>query len=272
MRLLLRGVAFTTGALLSILVIGILDDTFPWFWLPLLLGVAASTVVALQPWFRASRLGAEFCAALTAATTFTYCLSTRPVITRFGSVLPHLALFFGFIAFLGLTTLFGGRGLSQLKTKAMTSWLFIPIFAGCVVGYVSGGIGGANHMVRWLMALTHIPKDQAEQVVHIFRKTIHVCAYGVVGFSLFRAALAGRARNSTAIGFAMLMVLCIASFDEIRQTTAPNRTGSAWDVALDMTGASSFVFIAWLFLRRSKKGPHSTPKSASGMNPPANLG
>jgi VanZ family protein len=53
----------------------------------------------------------------------------------------------------------------------------------------------------------------------------------------------------------LLMVLCLASFDELRQTTAPNRTGSAWDVTLDMTGATVFAFLGAATVANAPRKP-----------------
>lgn len=148
---------------------------------------------------------------------------------------------------------FLGRGLRQSSSRGLTLWLTIPVLASCVVGYVSGGIGGGDHMVHWLMSVTSLAREQAETIVHFFRKGIHLGAYGIVGMCLFRGGIAGRAIRSKALLFAMSTVLCLASFDELRQTTAPNRTGSAWDVTLDMTGALLFIVVAAALLKPKKR-------------------
>jgi len=251
-RLVLRVGAFIIGLVGGILIVGVLDDTFTWFWLPLLMGVAVSAVVSIQPWFRATRLPVPFCASLACGTAFSFCLSTSSVTTRIGKSFPIIALCFGFGLLLISIAIFAARGLGSKETRAMTAWLFIPIAACMIVGYVSGGIGGADHMVAWVIAVLHLSRDQADVVVHYFRKGIHVSAYGILGLSLFRGALAGSATKARAFAFAMMIAFCVASFDELRQTTAPNRNGSPWDVALDMTGASVFVALTAAFLKRPK--------------------
>jgi VanZ family protein len=250
-KLALRLGAFIFGAFGSVALVGTLENTFPWIWLPLLLGVAISTVVSFQPWFKSSRLATPFCVALMFGTTLTYSLSITPVISRAGAAFPKLAEAIGLALFAGSLGLFLIRGLAQRKTAKMSIWLIVPIAAGCVLGYVSGGIGGGDHMVAFAMNVLHMTKDQADVIVHYLRKTIHFTAYGFVGLSFFRGAIAGTAPKARAIGFALICILCLASFDEMRQTTAPNRTGSPWDVTLDMCGASFFVLISAALSRKT---------------------
>ena len=261
MKLVVRLGAFAIGAAGAILLIGVLNNTFPWFWLPVLMGIAISIVVGSQQWFITTRLAGLFCCALTLGCTLTFAITTLPVTTFFGSMFPKLLQFICLCLFLICLGLFVARGLTQRKTAKMTAWLLVPIAAACVLGCVSGGVGGGNHMIYFAMHYLHMTKDQADIVVHYVRKTIHFSAYGFLGLSCFRAAIAGSAAKGRAIAFALLCILCLASFDEMRQTTAPNRTGSPWDVALDMTGSSFFVLVAAALSRNA-----SNPEARSGAN------
>lgn len=254
MKLVVRVGAFGIGASGVTILAAVLNNTFPWFWLPLLMGVAVSTVVAFQPWLLSSRLGHLFCCALMFGTCLTYSMSTPPVTSFLGSIFPRVAQLIGTSVFAISVGMFAARGLTQRKTSKMTAWLFIPIAAGCILGYVSGRIGGGNYMIDFAIKFLHLTYDQASTIVHYVRKTIHFSAYGFVGYSLFRAGVYGSATKQRAAGFALLCVLCLASFDEMRQTTAPNRTGSPWDVMLDMAGATFFVGIA-ATLSRKKPTP-----------------
>lgn len=226
------------------------------------MGLAVSAVVAVQPWFRSSRLAFSFCFALTSGAALTYALSSQAIVTSLGPAFPKFALVsLGALFALPLLS-FAGRGLLQRKTAAMAAWLLIPIAAGCILGYVSGGIGGADHMIKWVMDTLHWSRGQAETCVHYLRKSIHFTAYGLLGLSLFRAAMAGGAPKPRAFVFAILVVLSMASFDEMRQTTSPNRTGSFWDVTLDVSGAGTFAaFAAAICGRRKKAEPPKAVRS-----------
>ncbi len=247
MRLVLRGVGFVIGAWAATLVIGLLTDIFPWFWLPVAMGALIWVISRTQPWLKTTPIASLFAGAVATGTTFTYCLSTKPIGARFGSLaFSGPALFVLGLIFGVVMVLFLGRGFANRSSAPLTKWLVVPVVAGCMVGYLSGGIGGANHMHGFMTSMFHITQEQAEVVVRWLRKTIHFTAYGLVGYSLFRAAIAGKTPRINAVIFALLTVLCLASFDEIRQTTAPNRSGSPWDVMLDLSGAASFALIGAL--------------------------
>lgn len=250
--MLLRASAFLLGAIGASLIVGMLDDAFPWAWLPILFGVCVFGVVSTHKWFTKTSISGPFCMSIGSGTVLTYCISTKPIAGLLGSKFPTIAIFLAAMTFAVWVVIFLSRGLKELPTRSLTLWLLIPIWAGCVVGYVSGGIGGGDHMVHWLMSVTTLTRDQADTIVHYFRKGIHLSAYGIVGMSLFRAGIAGRTRRPNSLLFAMSIVFCIASFDELRQTTAPNRTGSAWDVALDMTGAFLFIAVTAALLKPRK--------------------
>jgi len=251
-KLLLRLTGFACGAIIGVVVVGMLEYTFHWIWLPVLMGVIVSTIVGFQPWFTASRLSRLFCVALTVGAAVTYSMSVAPQPNEMGPKFPRVAIDLGACVFLVVLGLFIARCLLQRKTAKMAAWLLLPIAAGCVLGYVSGGIGGSDHMVEWAIRVLHMSREQAETGVHYLRKTIHLCAYGTLGLAYFRAAITGGAEKSRSIGFALLSVLTMASFDELRQTTAPNRTGSIWDVMLDVTGAFIFVMLASAFVKKTK--------------------
>lgn len=262
MKLALRLGGFAIGAVGTVAFIAFYDSIFPWYWLPILMGCVISAVVAIQPWFVNTRLSGPFCLAITLGTSLTYSLSATPITARIATTIPQYARIGELVLFILSILLFVTRGLFQRKTAKMTAWLLIPIAAGCTLGYVSGGIGGGDHMVAWAMANLHMSRETAEEIVHYLRKTIHFTAYGFVGLSFFHGALAGGAQKARSALFALLCVLCLASFDELRQTTAPNRTGSVWDVALDMSGATTFTLIASAIVRKPR-----TPSRASAAKP-----
>ena len=252
-KLVVRAGSFAFGAFGTAIIVGVINDVYAWFWLPILLGLAVSLVVTFQPWFQATRLSLPFCASLTSGTALTYCLSTPAGHSSISLLLPKFAIGGQLLVFICVFGWFLAGGLSQRKTAAMSLWLTIPILAGCVLGYVSGGIGGSSHMLEWVIQTLHLSKGQAEIVIFYFRKTVHFTAYGTVGLALFRGAIAGAATKKGAIAFALLVVLCISSFDEIRQTTASNRTGTPVDVALDLSGTSVFVLVAAVLVRSPRR-------------------
>jgi VanZ family protein len=76
---------------------------------------------------------------------------------------------------------------------------------------------------------------------YLFRKATHLVVYGILGALAWRA---GRGRF-----VALALCLLVASADEWRQSESAARSGSVWDVLLDLAGAAIAVFIAVPWLR-----------------------
>ena len=120
--------------------------------------------------------------------------------------------------------------------------LFLTLLSGfaMLVGYFSSGAGGAGPMLTWLTA--HGCTDpQAHLITLCFRKTIHFTFYGTVGWTALQAARQATDSSSAAVRTALLAAVALASFDELRQSGYTSRTGSAWDVLLDFSGAAVFI-------------------------------
>jgi VanZ family protein len=121
--------------------------------------------------------------------------------------------------------------------------MVVMFAAGLLVAYFSGGKGGANTWLDFFTGNFGLTVVQAEQVIQAIRKTLHFAFYGVVGLS---AAQWARHENwSHAPAFGFVWALMHATFDETRQTFYLNRQGSAWDVLLDMAGATTFIALAF---------------------------
>ena len=125
----------------------------------------------------------------------------------------------------------------------------IAIFA-MMVGYFSSAKGGADPMERWLV-LHGYNDAQAHEITIIFRKTVHFTFYGSVGLASSIVGWRATEREGDAVRTGLLAALSLASFDELRQAAFANRTGSAWDVLLDMAGAATFIGLSrWLAQRK----------------------
>jgi VanZ family protein len=91
----------------------------------------------------------------------------------------------------------------------------------------------------------------------MIRKGGHFIGYGILSLAWFRAfwmtawtSLPISRRIKVAHMLAMLGTLAVASADEFHQTFLPNRTGTAWDVLVDCTGAALVQVVVWLWMRR----------------------
>lgn len=88
------------------------------------------------------------------------------------------------------------------------------------------------------------------------RKTCHFIGYGVVSVVFFRAwrmtfrlsrAYSAVTASLRAAAIALLSTLVLSSADEFHQSFLPKRTGSPFDVLLDMCGAITFHLILFTF-------------------------
>jgi len=120
--------------------------------------------------------------------------------------------------------------LGLMSTRLFTferTWVFV----GNLIHLVHPGpISGSTH------ALIHL----------IIRKAAHFGAYTVFFLILVSGPLRGRPY------WALLICLAASSADEIHQLYVPGRTGSAYDVAVDFTGA---VFGRFLHMAISARQP-----------------
>ncbi len=128
-----------------------------------------------------------------------------------------------------------GAARSERRPKLVP--LLVLFFLGWLISYFSSGKGGADPMIEWFMRTFGYSHINAEHVVVAVRKIIHVSFYAAVATVGARTMLANGANRRTALKAGAQFALSFASFDELRQSTMPNRQGSFWDVLLDMAGA-----------------------------------
>jgi VanZ family protein len=96
-----------------------------------------------------------------------------------------------------------------------------------------------------------------EKLLYDLRKTGHFFAYGFVSLVFFRAwrmtfrlsrAYSAVTASLRAAAVALLSTLVLSSADEFHQSFLPKRTGSPFDVLLDMCGAITCHLIVFSFV------------------------
>ncbi|HKP68375.1 MAG TPA: VanZ family protein [Pyrinomonadaceae bacterium] len=139
------------------------------------------------------------------------------------------------------------RGTSRRREQFM---LYAPlvIWIG-VIFFLSSSQGSMNETSRIIRPLLEFffPAASPETLTFyhgIIRKLAHVTEYAILGFLSMRAFKAGQA-----ILAASVILIGVASIDEINQSFNPARTGSAIDVLLDLAGGFTAVFIVALVRR-----------------------
>jgi VanZ family protein len=108
-------------------------------------------------------------------------------------------------------------------------WRWLPLVAwSAMILMAADDTFSAQQSGGWFRAL--FGRDLPYVLHVLLRKLAHLVEYALLG------ALAMWARRSYAV--ALPWALAIALLDEGRQSLSPTRTGSGWDVLLDLAGAA----------------------------------
>jgi VanZ family protein len=128
----------------------------------------------------------------------------------------------------------------------LARWLPVLLWSAVIITASDEAFSGATTQ-RWLDSLLGRPIPHAVNVG--IRKLAHLLEYAIL------AALAWRAATRARVELAMLIAVTVAALDEYRQSLSAARTGSAWDVAIDLTGAVFGLLAAHVIARRFASRP-----------------
>lgn len=97
--------------------------------------------------------------------------------------------------------------------------------------------------------------EETRQLIHGYvRKCAHFTAYAVLAFLAVRAFSISAMLRRKRFLWALVLVAAIALLDEFNQSFEASRTGSFWDVMLDIFGGLTAIAIVWFWTRR-----HTSP-------------
>ncbi len=116
-----------------------------------------------------------------------------------------------------------------------------------LIAAFSGSQGAPGSYPSWLELLLGLDPASAEALSTLSRKVVHFLFYGTFALLTLRA-LPGRLSPRT-VGIALLSVALYSCADETRQTATQVRSGSGWDVLLDLGGASAFATLSAVWRR-----------------------
>lgn len=141
-----------------------------------------------------------------------------------------------------------------IRYAPLILWTGVIFFFSSAAGNTSSTSLIIRPLLLWLFP--DITEDSLYLAHYLVRKTGHFVGYGILAFFAWRAlndssVVIVRDRHSAA---AMLYALIISVCDEINQNFHDERTSSAWDVALDCSGAFTmlvFIFAFKKFLTRN---------------------
>ncbi len=91
----------------------------------------------------------------------------------------------------------------------------------------------------------------------LVRKAAHVTEYAVLAMLAFRAWwLSFETTLARIAALSLALVFAVAAVDEARQSFSAARTGTAWDVALDLAGGA-VALVVLLLVQRGLRAPPS---------------
>jgi VanZ family protein len=236
-----RAFAFVLGVICGGPAILVLSWAYPGIWLPLALGGVVAALLLGFPVLARHPMTAPYVATF-ALTVIIVWIRSGPTTSRRSalavSVLLLTLLVFA-LAWLALRFF-----LTRPEERRLAFPFAAMLLLACFVARLSGGAGGADPMLTWFQSALGLSDEAAYVAVLVVRKTIHFTFYGLFAWTALRAAwmVAGPPRAAAIL--ALSLALTLALFDELRQASSPGRTGSLWDVALDMSGAGAFVGLA----------------------------
>ena len=126
--------------------------------------------------------------------------------------------------------------------------------------FLSTGQASMSNTSRFVRPLLEfLFPDAPEEILKIYhgyvRKLAHVTVYAILGFWASRAFF-GSGQNLLRhfwFAFAFLLVCLVASIDETNQSFLDSRTGSIYDVLLDVSGGLAMITFFYLTLKYRKQ-------------------
>lgn len=129
-----------------------------------------------------------------------------------------------------------------------------PLLWAAAILVASGDLFAAKNTGGVLDSLLgrFVPEAWLGPIHFAVRKGAHLVEYAILAALLLRAARADLRRPALV---ALAIALAVAVTDEWRQSRSATRTGSAADVAIDMTGATLAIAFSRMRRRVSARSP-----------------
>jgi VanZ family protein len=123
---------------------------------------------------------------------------------------------------------------------------------------LGSGLGASGNTSRFIRPLIELlfPAATPETIAFyhgLIRKGAHVVEYAVLGMLATRAFRLARSFGKNSALFAIAFVTLVAGIDEFNQSFNPQRTGTIYDVFIDLGGGVTGVLIAFTVNRRMER-------------------
>lgn len=147
------------------------------------------------------------------------------------------------------------------RPASLLAWAAF-LAGACFVLFLGTDEFSASHTQGILTPLLHwfFPDMNANDkyLLHLrIRKTAHVVEYGILALLALQAVfLSVKSALARVVLMSLALVSIVAMLDETGQAYSSSRTGSVWDVLLDLTGAVIALALGlWLIRMRARRTP-----------------
>ncbi len=156
---------------------------------------------------------------------------------------------------------------SRRRRRIVLAWTWVACWAAVI--WTLGGDGfslaaTSRTISPWLeLLIGDIDPATRLKIFLAIRKSAHFFEYAILAILTFRAALLAAPRNqlATAGWVALFLVATLATADEARQAFSSARSGSPYDVVIDVTGG--LIAIVGLILITRRMRGHGPLESAA---------
>ncbi len=153
---------------------------------------------------------------------------------------------------------------NHLTSRVVRAWLAVAVWAAVVwtLGGDAFSAGFTAKLLRPFIELFVSEFSHADMfsLLTVIRKGMHVAVYGLLALLTVRALWIGAVDSLLlSISLTALLVALLALADETRQGYSQVRTGSGWDVLLDLVGAAC-VLALLVGLQANRRSPLFTPE------------
>jgi VanZ family protein len=142
----------------------------------------------------------------------------------------------------------------QSRMAHFCSYWLPPLILTAGILIMAGDLGSVSKFWRFVKIfeffLTSYSHKEIYQIYLVVRKVGHFLAYGAL-FVAYARAWRWHLQQTRLKTVLLALAICflVSAGDESRQALHPSRTGSVWDVVLDMSGALTAALILLPFLR-----------------------
>jgi VanZ family protein len=150
---------------------------------------------------------------------------------------------------------------SETWRAALIRYAPILLWIGVIL-YLGSDSGSMTQTSRFIGPLLHfLFPDAPEATIQMYhayvRKSAHFIEYAFLAVLTVRGLSASPSAAMRKLRFVLpvALVALIAVIDETIQSLGTTRTGSAWDVLIDLAGGITAVSLLALFGRRGQKVP-----------------